>query len=209
MAQARSRKEQKKPRRVGVVVRPDAPDVERRAAVVARWLSRRGIEVLAPLDWAKPPAGVRVLERSELVRRADLIVVLGGDGSLLGIARLAGAVAVPVVGIHHGDFGFLTESDEGDLSATLGAILAGRYTITRRSMLAVTVKRRGREMLPLAGAERRGGPPGQALAHALARRAASTASSSPPTRATASSSRHRPARQPTRFPPAVRWWRRR
>ncbi len=141
------RQRTKKPRRVGVVVRPDAPEVERRAAKVAQWLAKRGIEVLAPKDWLEPPAGVRVLERSEMVRRADLIIVLGGDGSLLGIARLTGAVAVPVVGIHHGDFGFLTESDEGNLTATLTAILAGHYAIARRSMLAVTVKRKTRELL--------------------------------------------------------------
>ena len=147
MAQAAKRRSAKKLRCVGVVVRPDAPAVERRAAEVAQWLRKRGIEVVAPLDWAKPPAGVERIERTELVRRADLIVVLGGDGSLLGIARLTGAVPVPVVGIHHGDFGFLTESDEGDLKATLGAILAGRTTIARRSMLAVNVRRGGRVVL--------------------------------------------------------------
>ena len=143
MAKARGKKGVNKPRRVGLVLRPDAPDVERRAGEVARWLARRGIEVMAPVGWAKPPPGVRLLERAEMMRRADLIVVLGGDGSLLGVARLTGALAVPVVGVHHGDFGFLTESDEGDLTSTLGAVLDGRGAITKRSMLAVTVKRDG------------------------------------------------------------------
>lgn len=129
---------------VGLVVRPHAPEVERRAKEVARWLARRGIEVVAPSDWAGAPAGVRRLERTALVRTADLIVVLGGDGSLLGIARLSGPRAVPVFGIHHGDFGFLTESDAGKPYATLSKLLAGKGRVTRRSMLAVSVRRAGR-----------------------------------------------------------------
>lgn len=132
---------------VGVVVRPHAPEVERRAREVARWLARRGVEVLAPSDWAEPPAGVRVLERTQLVRAADLIVVLGGDGSLLGIARLSGPRAVPIFGIHHGDFGFLTESDAGKPYATLEKLLAGKCRVTRRTMLSVSVRRAGRTVI--------------------------------------------------------------
>jgi len=134
-------------RAVGLVVRPHAPDVERRAKEVARWLARRGIEVLAAPDWEKPPAGVRVLERTALVRAADLIIVLGGDGSLLGIARLSGPRPVPIVGIHHGDFGFLTESDAGKPYATLEKLLAGRCRVTKRTMLAVSVRRAGRTVI--------------------------------------------------------------
>ena len=134
-------------RAVGLVVRPHAPEVERRAKDVARWLSRRGVEVLAPTDWANPPAGARVLERTELVRIADLIVVLGGDGSLLGIARLSGPRAVPIFGLHHGDFGFLTESDAGKPYATLEKLLAGKCRVASRTMLAVTVRRAGRSVI--------------------------------------------------------------
>jgi NAD+ kinase len=136
-----------KPRAVGVVVRPHAPTVERRAKDVARWLARRGIEVLVPSDWANPPAEARVVERTELVRVADLIIVLGGDGSLLGIARLSGPRAVPIFGLHHGDFGFLTESDAGKPYATLEKLLAGKCKLARRTMLSVTVRRAGRSVI--------------------------------------------------------------
>jgi NAD+ kinase len=132
---------------VGLVVRPHAPEVERRAKEVARWLARRGIEVLTTSDWTDPPSDVRVLERTELVRAADLIVVLGGDGSLLGIARLSGPRAVPIFGIHHGDFGFLTESDAGKPYATLEKLLAGTFRVTRRTMLAVSVRRGSRAVI--------------------------------------------------------------
>lgn len=134
-------------RAVGLVVRPHAPEVERRAKDVARWLARRGIEVLAPSDWANPPAGARVLDRTDLVRIADLIVVLGGDGSLLGIARLSGPRPVPIFGLHHGDFGFLTESDAGKPYAPLKKLLAGECRIARRTMLGVTVRRAGRTVI--------------------------------------------------------------
>jgi NAD+ kinase len=128
---------------VGLVVRPDARNAERRAQEIVRWLGRRKIAVVAVSDWEKAPRGVERVGRIELMRRADLVIVLGGDGSLLGVARLAGAREVPVVGMHHGDFGFLTEPDTGRVETTLGKLLAGDYRLMRRTMLSVQVLRRG------------------------------------------------------------------
>lgn len=132
---------------VGLVVRPAANGAERRGDEVARWLLRRKITVLTIAGWRKAPDGVEVVERSELMRRADLVIVLGGDGSLLGVARLSSARQVPVVGMHHGDFGFLTEPDTGSVDRTLSKLLAGDYRVTRRTMLNVRVLRRGREVI--------------------------------------------------------------
>lgn len=126
---------------VGLVVRPQAPAAERRAQEIARWLKRRGIVVLTTGHWRRPPEGIEAIERAELMRRADLVVVLGGDGSLLGVARLSGPRTVPVLGMHHGDFGFLTEADTGSPNALLEKLLAGDYHLTRRTMLAAVVRR--------------------------------------------------------------------
>jgi NAD+ kinase len=131
---------------VAVVVRPDAPNAERRAQEVSRWLSRRRIEVLSTAEWVSAPKNVVILERAELMRRADLVIVLGGDGSLLGIARLSGTRPVPVVGMHHGDFGFLTESASGRLATTLKKLLDRDYRVTQRTMLSVRVLRKGAEI---------------------------------------------------------------
>lgn len=128
-------------RKVGIVVRPGSKAISKRAAEVAGWLSDRGIEVFGHEEWAAPSSGWKVLDRAAMMRELDLVVVLGGDGSLLGVARLSRTPPVPVVGIHHGQFGFLTESDREGLYPTLERILAGEYRVQHRAMLAVVVRR--------------------------------------------------------------------
>ena len=127
----------------GIVVKPDSPEAKRRAGRLAIWLEGRGLEVLAEPSWAgQTPRAV--VERAEMMRRADLVVALGGDGTLLSVARLSRRGSAAVVGINHGGFGFLTVSDSGGLYATMRRILAGDFTLEQRTMLAVVVKRRGR-----------------------------------------------------------------
>jgi NAD+ kinase len=134
----------KKPgiRSVGIVVRPASKEAGKRARRLAQWLSERNVAVLAHDGWADDGAKrVRIVDRAEMMRAADLVVVLGGDGSLLGMARLSAADAAPVVGIHHGDFGFLTDSEGKDPYAKMQRILAGEFEIERRTLLDVTVRR--------------------------------------------------------------------
>lgn len=102
--------------------------------------------MVTPAEWSGGTDGVELVDREEIMRIADLVVVLGGDGSLLGVARLSGARNVPILGIHHGDFGFLTEADEKDQYDTLNDVLKGRYAVTRRSMLSVSISRKGRRV---------------------------------------------------------------
>ena len=92
---------------VGIVIRPNSQRVAQRAKKVAQWFTRRGVTVLAHGGWATAKGAVRVVEPVRIMRDADLVVVLGGDGSLLGVARLSGPRPVPILGIHHGGFGFL------------------------------------------------------------------------------------------------------
>jgi NAD+ kinase len=129
---------------VGIVVRPDSAEVAGRARRLAGWLEKRGVGVLAHAVWAGNGSTRRVLGRQEMMREVDLVVVLGGDGSLLGAARLSVSPPVPVVGINHGSFGFLTESDKGDLYATMERILDGDYHVDHRSILSAAVKRDGK-----------------------------------------------------------------
>jgi NAD+ kinase len=128
-------------RTVGIVVRPNDRVTAERAAQLADWLAKRGLTVLAHDGWVEDRAAVSVVDRSVIMRTADLVVVLGGDGSLLGIARLSGPRPVPVLGIHHGDFGFLTDAGRDDLYGTVEKALAGEFTVQRRTMLAVAVRR--------------------------------------------------------------------
>lgn len=128
-------------RTVGIVVRPDDAAPVRRARRLAAWLKGRGVQVLAHEQWASASGDLRCVDRMTMMAEADLVIVLGGDGSLLGMARLSKANAAPVVGIHHGDFGFLTDVEGDGPYATMKRILAGGYEIEHRTLLAVTIRR--------------------------------------------------------------------
>jgi NAD+ kinase len=75
--------------------------------------------------------------------RADLIVAIGGDGTLLYAARLVAGQTVPLLGVNRGRLGFLTDVSPNSMLEDLDSVLAGRYTEDRRSLLAARLERRG------------------------------------------------------------------
>jgi NAD+ kinase len=79
----------------------------------------------------------------ELAARADALVVLGGDGTLLAASQLLGPRAVPVVGVNFGSLGFLTEITLAELYPALEGVLAGQYRYEERRMLHGAVRRDG------------------------------------------------------------------
>src|SRR5262249_6159444 len=128
-------------RTVGLVVKRNQPRAARLAKRIVRALRRRGIRV--PSDAAGALAGVQARPKSALAREADLIVVLGGDGTLLAVARQTHA-RVPILGVNMGELGFLTEVAEPEAMDMLRRVLAGRYEIDRRMALTAVLERKGR-----------------------------------------------------------------
>ena len=123
-------------RRVGVVAKVGSPAAAEFAGELVEWLERREIEVLLDPDTAEAidGAGRGVLTTEA---RADLVVVLGGDGTLLAVARKA-AGGPPILGVNLGRLGFLTEVQRNGLYPALVEVLAGPYRlvglITRESV---------------------------------------------------------------------------
>ena len=109
------------------------------------WLTRRKVRVLVDADAnLKPDAiGAPTCEKDALARAADLIVVLGGDGTLLSIARRLHR-SVPILGVNLGELGFLTEVVEDEAMDMLKRVLAGRYELDRRMTLAARLERDGK-----------------------------------------------------------------
>jgi NAD+ kinase len=120
-------------RTVGLVVKRDRPRAVRLAERMIRWLRARGLGVLVDAEAQLPGAPARAKE--ELGRQADLIVVLGGDGTLLSIARRT-ITGVPILGVNLGELGFLTEVVEDEAMPMLEKVVAGRYELDRRMTLA-------------------------------------------------------------------------
>jgi NAD+ kinase len=128
-------------RTVGLVVKRDRPRAARLATRIVAALRRRGVAVLA--DSEAPIAGLPARSKAALTREADLIVVLGGDGTLLSVARHAD-VGVPILGVNMGELGFLTEVAEPEAMDMLGRVLDGRYEIDRRMTVTAALERGGR-----------------------------------------------------------------
>jgi NAD+ kinase len=101
-------------------------------------LAKRGITVLASVPPAstRPLSGATHVDEQELADRADLVIAIGGDGTLLHAARNVAARDVPLVGINRGRLGFLTDVSPEHMLETLDAILAGDFLAERRLMLA-------------------------------------------------------------------------
>ncbi len=130
------------PRTVGLVTKRGRAEAAGLAAAIAERLRARGVAVLVEDDLAGIP-GSRVTGKAVMVQEADLIVVLGGDGTLLGTARLVGQHEVPILGINFGGLGFLTEVSAADALGAIDRVLVGNYALDRRSTLAVRVLRGG------------------------------------------------------------------
>jgi NAD+ kinase len=128
-------------RTVGLVVKRDRPRAARLAERMSTWLARRKVRVLVDADGALGSA--KGLSKRALARESDLIVVLGGDGTLLSIARHAPA-DLPILGVNLGELGFLTEVTEKEAMPMLARVLAGRYELDQRMRLAATLTRKNR-----------------------------------------------------------------
>ena len=139
-------------KRIGVVVKPHQPDALETLCRLTEWLNERGIQLVgtAGIHYEqvaqKTGCSVAVVKDEELAPGVDLILVLGGDGTMIATARMIGNAEVPVIGVNYGGLGYLAEFPLGELFAALDAILAGQYQVQRRLMLAVELWR-GEELI--------------------------------------------------------------
>jgi NAD+ kinase len=120
-------------RRVGIVVKeglPGAPDYVSR---LAQWLRERGVGALTELD----------ASREQIPNEVDLVIVLGGDGTLLSMADRIGQAGrdIPILGVNFGSLGFLTEVRKDELYASLESVLNGGAAYDERLMLRAEATR--------------------------------------------------------------------
>jgi NAD+ kinase len=135
-------------RRVGVVAKRGLHAASDHLERLSSWLRERQIDVVYEAETAGlagAPVGVHTASREDLPRHVDLVVVLGGDGTLLGMAtRIAqSGLDVPLLGVNFGSLGFLTETRIDELYTTLDAAVAGTAEIDERAMLSADVYRSG------------------------------------------------------------------
>jgi NAD+ kinase len=131
--------------RVAIVGRPGTPDLGEPLGRLAGFLASKGHAVVLEADTARqtPLDGYDVADAGSLGARADLAIVLGGDGTMLAIARRLAPHDVPLIGVNQGRLGFLTDIPLAAMERALEPMLAGRFLEERRTMLEIVVEREG------------------------------------------------------------------
>lgn len=134
--------------RVGIVAKPDAARAAGTLTRLVEWLHARGLRVWVEKETAGlvPAAPVTAVDKTDLAAQVDLIVVLGGDGTLLSMARAVGDLGVPLLGVNLGGLGFLTATTLDEMLPALEAFLAGRMAVEERMMLGARVLRNGQRL---------------------------------------------------------------
>jgi NAD+ kinase len=123
---------------VGILYNPRPERALPLAGVIAMWLKERGLEAEIATTYHAAA--------SPFLQEADLLVTLGGDGSILRVARAAAPYCTPILGINLGRVGFLTEAEPDMWKAVLSQALAGDYWVEERMMVKVAALRGDEEL---------------------------------------------------------------
>ena len=121
---------------IGILFHPYIPATRVVAAEIGEYLEERGVETWVSSSWDEPTA------RRHLAS-TDLLIALGGDGTLLRAGRLAAGYGVPILGVNMGRLGFLAEVSPDNWQEDLERVLAGDYWLEKRLMLDAEVHRDG------------------------------------------------------------------
>lgn len=117
-------------RRIALIGKPNSPEIAGSLREMQRFLEQRGCEVIKPGE-----------------TRADLAIVIGGDGTMLAAARNLVRHGVPLVGVNQGRVGFMTDIGRDDMQAGVGAVLDGEFLLEERSLLDAEILREGKSVL--------------------------------------------------------------
>lgn len=130
--------------KVGIIARADQPQAARLTGSVAAALRDRGVEVLLGRRTAELLGLADGLDDEPLARACELLVVLGGDGTILRALHRAKGHVPPIFGINLGSLGFLTCVSGDDWGRAVESIAAGDYRLSARTLLHVALERGGR-----------------------------------------------------------------
>lgn len=133
------------PARIGIITKPNEPRATEVAARIADWSAEHEINLFVN-DRVKEkdlPPGTFSASAREIADHCEVLVALGGDGTMIATARLVSGRGIPVLGVNLGTLGYLTEFTVEDIIPTLEAVVRGDYEIDSRMMLAWRVVRDG------------------------------------------------------------------
>ncbi len=138
--------------RIGIITKRNRPEVISFTRSLVEWFSPRKVEVFVEQemkDLFDPPLSASFLHfirREEFPSRVEMVIVLGGDGTLLGVARMVWRHGIPILGVNFGGLGFLTEISLEELYPVLEQVLQGNFRTNPRDVLRASVLRKGEKI---------------------------------------------------------------
>ncbi|HSF19008.1 MAG TPA: NAD(+)/NADH kinase, partial [Vicinamibacteria bacterium] len=134
---------QLEPKKTAIVAKVHAKEVGSVVRTLTKWLRERGIEPYLESALAAKAKNSTSFSLDRMPRDLDMCIVLGGDGTLLSVARAMRSRQIPILGVNLGSLGFLTDVALKNLYSVLESILQGKVTIDERSMLTAELVRKG------------------------------------------------------------------
>lgn len=132
-----------KSKSIGILTKPKFPEVKGTLRDVVAWLRARSINVILGETSASLLGEPGGYQDAQLSSKADVLLVLGGDGTMLNAARLAAERSIPILGVNMGGLGFLTEVRLESLYPSLDRVFANDYVLDERLMLRTHIHRNG------------------------------------------------------------------
>ncbi|HET6460430.1 MAG TPA: NAD(+)/NADH kinase [Syntrophales bacterium] len=126
-------------KKIGIIANIEKEQSRDCAVELRDWAVKRGIAVYLEEGIAQKVGAGEGLDRRKLASQVDLLVVLGGDGTILRTVRFVSEYDIPIVGINLGEFGYLTEVNLSEMLSALELIIKGDYQTEKRMMLDITM----------------------------------------------------------------------
>lgn len=133
-------------KQVGIITKKNKPEAIDACRSLSKWLQSQGLEVILEDHLLKKVKGDWQPISKAHLSKVGLVVVLGGDGTLLSAARLIRNGNVPILGVNLGGLGFLTAFSLNELFPVLGKILSGKFETEKRMMLTSTIIRKNKTL---------------------------------------------------------------
>jgi len=130
-------------KKVGIYAKKNHPDAAQIASDIRDRLEAEEITVLLEASLAEQVGRAQGYAEDEIPTQVDMVIVLGGDGTLISVARQIGNLPVPILGVNLGSLGFLTEVTRRELPAMLNLVIQGQFKVSDRMMLDAVIYREG------------------------------------------------------------------
>jgi NAD+ kinase len=133
-------------KRIGIIAKKGEPAAVMAVKNLLQWLGKKKLRFYIENEVASI-LKIKGYPRNEIPSKSDIVIVFGGDGTLLSVARLVGDLGVPILGINLGGLGFITEINRSEIRKEINKVFSGKYALEERIMLLADVYRGSKRVI--------------------------------------------------------------